>query len=189
MVEKASKFYAYMIGMLAQTIRAEDSFKNVLIFFVKFDVSQNHVYCNLIGYLISIILPHYLSTQVSNRKRQSNQGKNRWCFVFLQTKLQQITVQENILCVFALARLTFGLCTAQTDNFHFTYHPFNGRVICTLDDFQRLRCENSPSPDKITGKPIIVSQPTSSKEIIIKINVYIFIENHLRDQWHSLIYP
>ena len=41
---------------------------------------------------------------------------------FLQTQLQQITVQEHIFGVFALTPLTFGLCTSPTDTFPFTYH-------------------------------------------------------------------
>ena len=40
---------------------------------------------------------------------------------FLQTQLQQITVQEHIFGAFALALLTFGLCTSPTDAFPFTY--------------------------------------------------------------------
>ena len=44
---------------------------------------------------------------------------------FLQTQCQQITVQKNIFCEFALATLNFGPCTYPTDTFHFTYHPFN----------------------------------------------------------------
>ena len=41
---------------------------------------------------------------------------------FLQTKLQQITVQEHIFGEFALTPLTFGPCTYPTDIFPFTYH-------------------------------------------------------------------
>ena len=44
---------------------------------------------------------------------------------FLQTQLQQITVQEHIFGKLALVHLTFGLLTYPTDTFHFTYHPFN----------------------------------------------------------------
>ena len=44
---------------------------------------------------------------------------------FLQTQLQQITVQEYIFGELALVQLTFGLCTSSTDTFYFTYHPFD----------------------------------------------------------------
>ena len=68
---------------------------------------------------------------------------------FLQTQLQQITVQENIFGKFALAPLNFGLCTSLTDTFPFTYHfpsmsipigqPFKCSPICTVDSFQRFQ--------------------------------------------------
>ena len=35
--------------------------------------------------------------------------------VFLQTQMQQITVEEDIFGEFALATLTFGLCTSPTE--------------------------------------------------------------------------
>ena len=35
---------------------------------------------------------------------------------FLQTQLQQITVEEHIFGEFAIATLTFGLCTSPTEN-------------------------------------------------------------------------
>ena len=38
---------------------------------------------------------------------------------FIQKKLQHITVQEHIFGEFALAPLTFGLCTSPTDTFPF----------------------------------------------------------------------
>ena len=68
---------------------------------------------------------------------------------FLQTQLQQITVQEHILGEFALATLTFGPCTSPTDNFPFTYHfPYvsipisqllNCSSICAVDNFQNFQ--------------------------------------------------
>ena len=40
---------------------------------------------------------------------------------FLQTQLQQITVQEHLFGDFALAPLTFGMYTSPTETFPFTY--------------------------------------------------------------------
>ena len=50
--------------------------------------------------------------------------------------------------------------------FPFTYHPFNGPGIYAVENFQFLRFVNSQSPDKLTGKPKIVSLPTSSHESV-----------------------
>ena len=49
--------------------------------------------------------------------------------------------------------LTFGSCTSPTDTFPFTYHPFNGPGMCSVDNFQCLIFGNSQSPDNFTGKP------------------------------------
>ena len=69
--------------------------------------------------------------------------------LFLQTQLQHITVQENIVGEFALAPLTFGRCTSPTDTFPFTYHfpyvsipisqPLNSSPIYAVDNFQRFQ--------------------------------------------------
>ena len=51
-VETDSKFYAQysnMVGTLAKIIRTPNSFKSVLIFFVRIDVSLTCVYYDLIG--------------------------------------------------------------------------------------------------------------------------------------------
>ena len=68
---------------------------------------------------------------------------------FLQTQLQNITVQEHIFSEFALAPLTFGPCTSPTDTFPFTYNfpsvpipicqSLNCSPICTVENFQRLQ--------------------------------------------------
>ena len=44
----------------------------------------------------------------------------------------------------------------------------------TLDDFQRLRFDNSQSSDKLTGKPKIVSLPKSSQEILKHKSTFTF---------------
>ena len=109
---------------------------------------------------------------------------------FLQTQIQQITVQEHIFCEFTLAHLTFDACKSPTETFPFNYHSFNGRTMCALDDFQCLIFENSQSSNKFTGKPKIFSDPTSSqKSLKQQINVYIYITHRLHGQWHSPIYP
>ena len=121
----------------------------------------------------------------SNSKTQLCQGRTQWCCVFLQIKLQQITVQEHIFGDFALAPINFSLCASPTDTFSFTYHP-----ICEVNDFQRLIFGNSQSYGKFTGKPKIVSHPTSSQESLKQqIKVYIYIAHHLRGQWHIHISP
>ena len=68
---------------------------------------------------------------------------------FLQTQLQQITVQEHIFGEFALAPLTFGPCTSPTDTFPFTDHcssvsiPISQYLNCSpifqVENFQRLQ--------------------------------------------------
>ena len=125
--------------------------------------------------MLSIFTPLTRNAIFSNRKTNLCQGITQWCCVFLQTQLQQITVQEHIFGDFALAHLTFGSCTSPTENFPFTYHPSNRCAMCAVDYFQQLRFGNSQSPDKFTGKPYI------------KMNVYIYIAHHLQGQWHSLI--
>ena len=69
--------------------------------------------------------------------------------LFLQTQLQQITVQEHLFGEFTLASLTFGPCTSPTDTFPFTYHflsvsipiseSLNCSPICQVDNLQRLQ--------------------------------------------------
>ena len=73
--------------------------------------------------------------------------KSVMLFFFLQTQLQQITVQENIFSEFALTPLTFGPCTSPTETSPFTYHfpsvsiptvqPLNFSPIFVVDNFQR----------------------------------------------------
>ena len=68
---------------------------------------------------------------------------------FLQTQLQQITVQEHLFGEFALALLTFGPCTSPTETSTFTYHflyvyiticqCLNCSPICAVENLQRLQ--------------------------------------------------
>ena len=97
-------------------------------------------------WLVNISLSFYLissQNKFSNRKKKWCHVRNQWC--------QQITAQEHLVGEFALAHLTFGLCTPPTDTSPFTYHPFNGPGMCVLDNFQLLRFGNNWSPDKFTG--------------------------------------
>ena len=97
---------------------------------------------------------------------------------FLQTQLQQITVQEHLFGEFALAPLTFELCTSPTDTFTFTYHPFNLLSMYAVDNLQRLIFVNGRSLDKFTGTRV------KCKSLF----TFIFtLQDHLRGQWHSPI--
>ena len=58
--------------------------------------------------------------------------------------------------------------------FPFTYHPFNGPGMCAVDNLQRLRFGNIQSPEKFTGKPKIVSLPTSSQESVKHKSLFTF---------------
>ena len=78
-------------------------------------------------------------------------------------------MEEHIFGEFALAHHTFGSCTSPTDT-------FTSPTTCAVDDFQRLRYGNSQSPEKFTEKPRI------------QIIIYIYIAQHLRVKWHSLVY-
>ena len=69
----------------------------------------------------------------------------------LQTKLQQITVQEHIFGKFKLTPLNFVPCTSPTDNLPFTYHfpsvsipiskPLNCSPICAVDNFKGFKLQ------------------------------------------------
>ena len=59
-------------------------------------------------------------------------------------------------------------------NFSLAYHPFNGQVMCEVDNFQRLIFGNSRSPKNFTGKPKIVSLPTSSQESVKHKSTFTF---------------
>ena len=47
-------------------------------------------------------------------------------------------------------------------------------TTCAVDNFQLLIFGNSQSPDKFTGKPTIVSHPTSSQEILKHKSTFTF---------------
>ena len=77
-------------------------------------------------------------------------------------------------------------------NWHFRLHlsPFNVRIMCAVDDFQRFIFGNSQSSNKFSGNTKIVSHPTSSQESLKqKVDFYIYIAHHLRGQWHIPISP
>ena len=180
-----------MIGPLTQIIRTANSFKNIPRYFCK--VRRESNLCILQFYwLISL----HLFTPLPRKriflivKHSCVREALSDVVFFLQTQLQQLTVQEHLFGEFSLVHLTFGSCTSPTDTFTFTYHPFNFRAMCAVDDFERLRFGNSQSHNKFTGKPKIVSHLTSSQESLKqKVNVYIYIAHHIQGQWHSPISP
>ena len=117
----------------------------------------------IIIWLVNSSLSFYLITfqrEFYNRKKQLCQARTH--------QFQQITVQENLFGDFAIVHLNFDLCTSPTDTFPFTYQPHNVPRMCKVVNFQRLRFDNSQSPDKYTGKPKIVSLPKNSKEGVKK---------------------
>ena len=95
--------------------------------------------------------PITLQCEFSNRWTHFFQGRTQWCYVFLQTQLQHITVQERLFGDFTLATLTFGPCTSPTDTFPFTYHfmsvfipisnPLNCSPICAGENLQHFQCQ------------------------------------------------
>ena len=101
-------------------------------------------------------------------------GKNSVNVVFLiPTQLQKITDQEHIFDEFALAHLTFWIWTSLTD---IPPSPNTWAV----DNFQRLRFDNSQSPDKFTGSPKTVIHPKRfTGKFKPQINVYIYIAHRL----------
>ena len=70
-------------------------------------------------------------------------------------------------------------------HYFFTYHLFNRRRICTVDNFKCLGFGNIQSHEKLTGNPKIVSHPKISQESLKqKIIIYTYIVNHIQGQWH-----
>ena len=130
-----------MIGPLAQIIGTANSFQNVLRYFC--NVRRKSNLCILrFDWLIALYIftplpPSCVREELSD------------VVFFLQTQLQQITVQEPLFVEFAFAPLTFGSCTSPTDTFPFAYHfppvsipiskPLNRSPICAEDDLQRFQ--------------------------------------------------
>ena len=86
---------------------------------------------------------------------------------FLQTQMQQITLEEHIFGEFTPVHLTFGSCTSPSA-------LFPSPITCAVDYFQRLRFGNSQSPDKFTGKPKIFSHPKNSQESLKQKSTFTF---------------
>ena len=103
-------------------------------------------------WLINSTLSFYLiisHCEFFNRKKSGVKEELSNILSFHMTQLQQITVEEHIFGEFALANLTFGMCTSTTDTVPFTYeflslpssnsHPLKCSPIYRVDNFQRFQ--------------------------------------------------
>ena len=66
--------------------------------------------------------------------------------------------------------------------------PLQRPIICAVDNFQRLIFGNSQSPDNFTGKPKIVSLPTSSQESVNR-NQHLCLHLHCAPSMRSMSQP
>ena len=108
------------------------------------------------------------------------QVRTQWCFFFFRHNFNK-SLWKTIFLVSLQSHTSPLVCaTPPTETSLFTFHPFNGRTMCTVDNFQQLWFGNSQSTNNFKGKPKIVSHPTSSQEILKQqINVYIYIAHRL----------
>ena len=133
-----------MIGPLAKIVRASNLFKIVLRYFCK--VRRKSIVC-ILKFDCFVALYLFISL-ICNAdfiilKNSGVREELTDVVFFLETQLQQITVQEPVFCEFALTPLTFGPCTSPTDSFPFTYHfpfvsipisqPLNCSPICRVE--------------------------------------------------------
>ena len=138
-----------MIGTLAKIIKTSNLFQNVKRYSDK--VLHKSIFCIFwFEWLIALYLftPLPCNAIFLILKHRCVREELSDVVFFLQTQLQQITVQEHLFGEFALAPLTFGPCTSPTDTFSFPYHfpsvsipisnPLNCRPICLVDNFQRF---------------------------------------------------
>ena len=105
-------------------------------------------------WLVNISLYIFLISshcEFSNRKISCVRKELTDVVSSLQKQLQQINLQGHLFGEFAIAPLTFLLCTYTTDTFPFTYHfpyiaipisqPLNCSPICTVDNFQHFKLQ------------------------------------------------
>ena len=137
-----------MIGPVAKFVRASNPFKIVLRYFGKVWRKLNVCIIRsgwLTGIYIFTLLPPITSFRIINCFRVREEVS--YVVFFLQTQLQHITVQGNIFGEFALALLTFGLCTSPTDTFTFTYYfrlcPFLSDIASTDAPFALYKISNT----------------------------------------------
>ena len=155
-----------MIGPLSKIFRASNLFKIVLRYFGKVWHKPN-VCIIRFDWLISLYIFTPLPCNASFLiVIFLCQRRSQWC--------QQITVQEHLFGEFALVNLTFGSWTSPNDTAPFTYQPFNVPGMCAEEKFQPWGFGNSWSPEKFTGKPKIVSLPTSSQESVKHKSLFTF---------------
>ena len=110
-----------MIDLLAKFVRASNSFKIVLRYFGK--VCRKSNVCIIRFYWLKalyLFISLVRNASLQNRKNSGVREEVSDVVFFLQTQLQNITVQEHIFGKFALAPLTFGPCTSPTDTLPFT---------------------------------------------------------------------
>ena len=103
--------------------------------------------------------------EFSNRKTQLCQGIISDVVFFLPTQLQK-SLWNFFLWFHTRAPYLWSV--------HLPDRHSPSPTTCAVDDFQRLRFGNSQSPEKFTGKPKIVSHPTSSQEMLKQKSIFTF---------------
>ena len=148
-----------MIGLLSKITTTSDSFKTVLRYFGK--VWRKSNVCIIRFYwLIDLYLFTLLSRNASFlivkyscvREELSDVNKSLCNNIFL---VSSRLCTSTLVCAPPQLKIPPSLTT-----------PFNGTGMWSVENFQRLIFGNSQSPDKFTGKPKIVSLPTSSQESV-----------------------
>ena len=112
-----------MIGPLAKFVTVSNLFKIILRYFGNVSCKSN--VCILqFNWLICLYLFMSLVRSASFLIVKNSCVREELIDLpfFLQTQLQQITVQEHIFGEFVLAPLTFSPCNSPTETFPFTYH-------------------------------------------------------------------
>ena len=97
------------------------------------------------------------------------------------------SLRKNIFLV------SLHLCKSPLDCAHPQLPSSPSPITCAVDGFQHFRLGNSQSPNKFTGKPKIVSHPTSSQERLKLKSTFTFtlciIYLSTRSMEHPDIYP
>ena len=139
-----------MIGPLAKFVTASNSFKIVLRYFGKV-YRKSNVCIIQFDWLIALYIFISLVCNASFLIVKNSGIREELSDVvfFIQTQLQQITVQEHIFGEFATASLTFVPCTSPTDTLPFNYHflsvsiPIRQTLNCSpiwvVDNLQRFQ--------------------------------------------------
>ena len=114
-------------------------------------------------------------------------GKNSFIFCFFFRHNCNKSLCKNIILVSSHS------CTSPLVRAPPQYKNLTSSTNYALDDSQRLRFVNSQSHKKFTGKPKIVSQPTSSQESLNYKSTFTFILRTIHPSTRSMtqtdIYP